>query len=417
MPQGADPNRYPPNELEDPPLHKAVANGNLDILRLLLAYNTRVDTKTSTGDTALGWVTDKTPVSMVKLLVGRGLSIHTVDKDNYTPLWNAVKVGNVEVAKYYIAQGASINARIRLVGSVLHTACKDTTHGLGMVKLLVENGGDINSDHGNMNITGTPFQSACLRGSASGDESELPERDAIVRYILDHPKFNPSQGSTWWGSNLSVAVFTLGLDIVKELVERGVDTESEDKAGRRAIHLALYRTIPYVEYLLEHKTDLYKPDGIGRGPLHIAVLSGRLDLVRYILDKREDLVHHRDVDGWTPLLWVMRASDRWEWREGKDRLAVVEELIKRGASRLIQGEGLDRTWTAYRLARYHGLDDDIVKLVTPTEEELASLDKKERGAWLYSIQNDTKKARSRSGTGAYCDVCMLVCQPCSTAMG
>lgn len=395
---GADPNRYSANQLAAPLLHRAVWRPNIDIVRLLLAYNIRVDDRDDSGNTALHWLRQQTPVSVVKLVISRGLPANSLNGSKWSPLAGAAIVGNVEVALYYI----SLGSRGRLpteIATPLHFACLSGRGGLSMVKTLVEKGGiDVNA-HAE-GVHGTIFQSAAQR-QLDGDA----DKDVIIRYILDHPDFRLDEASVWWGSNFNMACLCLDLDVVRELIERGASVEKEDRAGRRPIHFALFRTIPIVELLLSHGADVAKPDAMGRVPLHFAVLSGRVDLVRFVLDKKGHPVDQPDCDGWTPLLWALRPVTQWGC-EVTERKAVVEALLANGASRLTRADGLDRKWTAYKVARYHGLDEEIVKLVTPTEKELAALESRERGEWMYSIQNDTKTAKDHGG--GYCDVCLLV---------
>ncbi|KAK3359599.1 ankyrin repeat-containing domain protein [Lasiosphaeria hispida] len=396
---GANPTRYEAKDFSTPPLHLAVSRNHIQIMKTLLMYDMRVDDKDNEGDGPLAWVSIKTTVPVVKMLINRGAPVNDANDIKQTPLSRAVAIGNLEVAAYYLSLGADVNADIGKSCSPLHVAGGSTvTRSLEMAKLLVEKGADINHAGGNT-VNGTVFQVACL-----GNKDTTQD---ILHFFLDHPKFNPTQGSIWWGPNINVACLARDLSIVEKLIERGARVDDEERAGRRPIHFALYRTIPYAELLVSKGADLFAVDKMGRGPLHVAVMSGRLDLVKYVLDKRPELANQRDSDGWTPLLWSLRTIDRWE-SETSQLASIVEELLSRGASKLVEGEGIDRKWTPFKIARYHGHSDDIVKLVTPGEEELDSLESKAKGFWKFSIQSDTKKAKRIDG---YCDVCLLVSDP------
>ncbi|KAK0720173.1 hypothetical protein B0H67DRAFT_178541 [Lasiosphaeris hirsuta] len=405
---GVNPTRYEAKDISTAPIHVAVSKNNVDIMKKLLVYNVRVDEKDNEGDNPLAWASSKTTLPIVKMVINRGAPVNDANNNKLTPLSRVVAAGNLEVAAYFLSLGAEVNADIGKSCSALHVSCGGVVpNSLEMTKLLVENGADINHAGGNT-VNGTVFQAACQGNKESQD---------ILHFFLDHPKFNPAQGSIWWGPNINVACLVRDLPIVEKLIERGARVDDEERAGRRPIHFALIRTLPYAELLVSKGADLSAVDKMGRGPLHVAVTSGSLDLVKYVLDKRPELVDQRDSDGWTPLLWSLRTIDNWGART--DQIAsIVQELLSRGASRLVQGEGIDRKWTAFKVARYHGHGDDIVKLVTPSEEELDSLEIQAKGFWKFSIQSDTKKARKIIG---YCDVCLLttfgIQYSCNTCVG
>ena len=73
--------------------------------------------------------------------------------------------------------------------------------------------------------------------------------------------------------------------------------------GRQPIHFALYRTKDHIEVLREHGANLFAADKMESSALHFAVVSGRLDVVQYILkegqgrDLGRDLVNAKDIDG------------------------------------------------------------------------------------------------------------------------
>ncbi|KAK3374168.1 ankyrin repeat-containing domain protein [Lasiosphaeria ovina] len=395
---GSNPSAFPAEDLEAPLLHECVKNSNLEILRMFLEYPLPLDQRDGDGNTPLTSITADTSVPVVRLLVNRGASLELTNSGDLTPLGKAITVGNIDVAKYLISVGANVQASVGRSGTILHVACSTGEGGLPAVKLLIDSGADVNNADPGPN--GTPFQAACRRA----ETDTLSDTAEIINYLVDDVKIQVRQQSNWWGSNLSVACLVADLDIVDKLIERGADVEAEDRMGRQPIHFALFRTVTYVERLRSQGADLFDTDLMGRGPLHIAVLSGRLELVQYVLAQKEGLATEKDVDNWTPLLWAVCFVGNWK-TETSERGAIVSELLKHGASRLTEGEGLDRTWTALKLARYYGLPEEIIDLVTPTEDELQSLGKDE-GPWRYSIRNDTRQAKVYPGS--FCDACLMV---------
>jgi ankyrin repeat protein len=187
------------------------------------------------------------------------------------------------------------------------------------------------------------------------------------------------------------------------LIEHGATVNVKDYIGRTPLHFALYRTLQHVKLLCdEHGASLGEVDIMKRHALHFAVLSGRLNLVQYVLGKKPELADKADVHGWTPLLWALRVCGRWG-TETSERKEIIEELLKYKARRLVRGEGLDRTWTPMMLAKYYSLSDDIVEVVRPLAEEL----KTEEGKSWDWMSGGSKRGPKYSD-GAYCDGCLLV---------
>ncbi len=115
-----------------------------------------------------------------------------------------------------------------------------------------------------------------------------------------------------------------------------MEVNADDKMGRKPIHFALYRTLEYVQMLEEGGADLFARDLMERNPLHFAVVGGRLDMVKYVLDKDKNLVNKLDVDKWTPLMWAMRVCELWGTKTDQ-RASIIRELLDHGADKLAEG--------------------------------------------------------------------------------
>ncbi|KAK5992942.1 Ankyrin-R [Cladobotryum mycophilum] len=369
-----NPLEYPAKDLDTPLLQACVRENHVNVLKMLLVHDIPVNEVDKDGKTALHWINASTTVPVVRLLVNRGAARDKPNAEKQTPLLVAIQCDNAEVAKYLISMGANINAHIGRHGSVLHFACYQSS--AEMVRLLVEEGADVNrNDPG---INGTPLHAA-------------------LRHL--------EQSSSQWGSPLSVASLCADLEVVENLFHRGADVNAEDKMGRRPIHFALYRTLDYVQRLIDAGADLNSIDRMKRNALYFAVVSGRLDVVRYVLAHNKDFVTQNDIDGWTPLMWAVRICRRWD-TETNEREEIVRELLKHGVDRRVQGEGLDRKWTAYELACYYGLNEEIVKLVKPSEKELEQLNNQQRAFWHHTIAEQKKVGTVRRDD--YCGACLMM---------
>lgn len=395
---GADPTLVSASELEHPLLHYCVRHGLSDALELLLLYNIPVDEEDDDQETALGCITLETTLSAVKLLLRRGASVDPKTDSrarSHTPLSRAVSAGNHEVAEYLIKSGANVNAKSGDFGSVLHAACRSGTHAI--IRMLVETGADINYKYPGEG--GTPLHAA-LR-----NQGDYAGRREIVTYLLSQSGIDEHQTCDWWGSVLSIACLTCDLDMASKLTARGIDVNAEDRIGRKPIHFALYRTLDMVEYLIDAGAQLESKDRMGRGPLHFAVVSGDPNIVDFVLRRWPQLAHERDHDDWTPLLWAIRVCGLWDTKSS-ERATIIQLLLKYGADPLVEGDGLDRKWTAYGLATYYGLDDAILDLVTPTHTELVAMESEKRVRFQYILE--AEKRRAQCHQPSYCDACLMV---------
>ncbi|KAI9651072.1 hypothetical protein NHQ30_001109 [Ciborinia camelliae] len=393
---GADP-LHTALGLENTLLHTCVKLSKLEPLKRLLLLGLSVESVDDMGNTPLNCITELTEVPVIDPLVKLGASLLTTNKTNTTPLASAVKARNFEVAKYMLSKKSlNIDVPEDTSGAPIHIACFQCD--LNMVKLLLEKGANVNET--TETIFGTPFQAALLR--------ETPDI-SIAGYILEHKRFKPNQTSSRWGCNLSLACLKANLDIIDKLLNLNPKVDVYDGMGRSPIHFALYRTIEHIERICSASNGDIDPldakDFMGRNALHFAVVSGRLDVVQYVLQRRKNFVNERDIDGWTPLLWAIRDCDHWDTRSDQ-KVKIIEELLRCGASILVKGEGIDRDWSPLRLANYYGLGDEVISLLTPSDKYINERAYKEsRERWGDGEEDYSKKAMKMSSK--FCDACLM----------
>ena len=391
---GPDLAEYVSRPGKDPLLHVCVKDSRLKSLEKLLTYNIDIEEVDGNGSTALNSIHSRTGIEIVRALINRGASLSTADNEKESPLVKAVFCGNQEVAEFLISKGANVNDLGGFWGGVIHHACRYST--LSMVQMLVDNGADLNLE--STGPDGTPFQAACLGNIQY-------ERKEILLYLINNKALQIAQYSDWWGYDLNTACLMTDIDVVNSLLLRqdAAINSMSDRIGRLPIHFALYRTLDIVQRLIGEGADLFGQDFMQRNALHFAVVSGRLDIVQYVLEQRKELVHHPDIDGWTPLFWAVRYCGSWR-TEDSNRTTIIEELLSCGADRMLLGHGIGSEWTPYKLAiYYYGLDESILQLLRSTDKEIK--DSKEKNFWKQSLQNDKRQATWR---GDWCCACLMV---------
>ena len=215
-----------------------------------------------------------------------------------TPLQAASSLGHLNIVKLLLEQGADVNGLIIpgcLRSTPLHAAC--SLGHLDTVKLLLEQGADVNAS-----IAMT--RETPLHLAASGGHFE------IVKWLLEAIEPSPKEmefynsmvqqyyHQSWMDTVVAEPVSDREVswenknsyyaqEKIHELQSgqrRYVDIESRTREGRTALHLAAFHGHNTItELLLSHAADINAIDNKGHTALQIAAVSGRLDVVRLLL--------------------------------------------------------------------------------------------------------------------------------------
>ncbi len=167
---------------------------NIDILNLIKDKKIDYNILDSDKNTPLFYACARRDIESVKFLVSKGAKINIFNKFGITPLHMAVSKPDYEISKYLIDNGADVNAIKSKGKSPLHSAVinivgsvyfheKDETQVLEIVKLLIENGADIDYNaqyvfHSKIKYY-TPIQKA-LAGSLNNAAYFLQESGAQI---------------------------------------------------------------------------------------------------------------------------------------------------------------------------------------------------------------------------------------------
>lgn len=368
-----------------------------DILHTLMEYHPDLNLVDDDGDSALHCINFSTTLAVVKLLVNGGSDLETRNYKRMTPLCRAVMVENIEIVKYLIAKKAELNIIGGKYGGPLHIACHLLN--LELVKILVEAGANVNLV--DPASAGTPIQSACDCWSWRG---ENVMQESIICYLIDVAKADVTIVGGLQGCALNAACGRSTPQMVELILKKGAKINVEDEMGRVAIHFAAVRSVEHFHPILDAGADIEVRDKMGRTALHWAIIGGKIDVVRRVLSLSRDLVNEADIDSWTPLLWAAR----WFRSEFKPvtfnaQEEIINFLLDQGANPCVRGKGLDREWSPLKVARYHGVDDAVIQLLTAkAKEKLAA--EGEEDTWDEAFH---ASKRAQRGT-AICDSCLSV---------
>ncbi|KAK2035130.1 ankyrin [Colletotrichum zoysiae] len=200
---------------------------------------------------------------------------------------------------------------------------------------------------------------------------------------------------------INFACWACSSDVVQGILDRKIHTNVSDDFSRRPIHFACYNSLAVFDLLVDQDEDLTAVDSTGRLPLHFAVLSGQMALVKEVLLRSERVgidINIVDKNNWTPLMWAARASrlfDRPQDEVVQDE-SVISFLLEKGADKQLLGDGFNRKWSALQIAQYHQ-DEKICYLAKSMFHSQHEFN--DCGSELYSSHDVTEKAISvKSGS-------------------
>ncbi|XP_059611223.1 protein fem-1 homolog C isoform X2 [Phlebotomus argentipes] len=198
-------------------------------------------------------------------------------RDGCSPLFLACKHGNVRVAELLITEcDADIEQRglyevpeDRAVHCVTPLWCASVSGNIGVVKLLIRYGANINalSDTGS-----TPVRSACYMTHVE-----------IVQYLVEHgadiTKGNYNGGTCLINSVQSVA-------LCMYLISKGADVNARDIQDKTALHYAIQEhRLETTKLLLEHGADPFAKSRYGDDSLQLACLKGAHQIFEYLKNR------------------------------------------------------------------------------------------------------------------------------------
>ncbi|RAO66927.1 uncharacterized protein BHQ10_002939 [Talaromyces amestolkiae] len=245
-------------------LHWAAEGGYVAMVKLLVENGADINTKLSAqNQTPLHLAAVNGYVAVTKLLVENGADIEAKRADySQTPLHLAVAKGHVAVIKQLIKYGANVNVEQEYGQTALHSAAANGD--VAIIELLAKAGADIDSTsndckgyHGEYGDGYQPFYGN-YRGQTALHLAVANGHEAVVKLLVEN---GADINSMEWGCNrnshhgqaaLHWAAKGGHLVMVKLLVENGAEIDLEnsyrgiedgdggdkDYGGRTALHMA-----------------------------------------------------------------------------------------------------------------------------------------------------------------------------------
>uniref|UniRef100_A0A8C4RJA8 Ankyrin repeat and SOCS box containing 15b n=1 Tax=Erpetoichthys calabaricus TaxID=27687 RepID=A0A8C4RJA8_ERPCA len=269
--------RYPFEEADERgwlPLHEAAVQPIQQIMEIVLDATSEdiLEQMTFNGETALTLATEAGHVENVKLLLEKGASPYTANKNNQTPLQLAVKYGIYEMVAILLENEAPVNQPCETQWTSMHEAAKMGR--TDILRLLIKHGGDVNQ---RVRYGVTPLSTAAEFGHAEAIE------------LLIHKGADVNSRASDGGSVLYDAAGGGNPDCVALLLEYGASANMPSLSGYLPIHraayeghyLALKTLIPATYYSAIKRTGL--------SPMHSAAEGGSSQCIELLLENEFDV--------------------------------------------------------------------------------------------------------------------------------
>lgn len=135
------------------PLHLAVQNDHLNIVKFLIRNGVDVNAKNRDENTPFHLAARNGHLEVVKYLVGNGADVNARNKDGNTPLFTAGEQGDFEMSKYLVRNGVNVNVGNKYLSDYLCVAAQKNY--LEIAKVLIKAGGTIKETFSSLVPTGT----------------------------------------------------------------------------------------------------------------------------------------------------------------------------------------------------------------------------------------------------------------------
>ncbi|KAL1306479.1 hypothetical protein AAFC00_005174 [Neodothiora populina] len=281
---------------------------------------TNLEAKNEDGYTALYLASELGHIRAVRTLLDRGADINAGNRGDGSALQAASRSGYLDVVQLLLESGADINAVNRYDGSALQAASRSGY--LDIVQLLLDSGADINavaeksvlhaaSGYGHLDIV----QLLLKKGAkAEGDALVIASclgHIEIVQLLLDHGVDINAKDRNGNGSALNASAESGEADCLKKLLlKKDVDMKCDDAlyAASKNGHVDIVRQL--VERGLDAETDA----------LEVASYEGHADIVLLLLQKGVN------IDARSNRGSALQAASF------KGHFDIVQILLKRGAN-------------------------------------------------------------------------------------
>ncbi|KAI3342290.1 ankyrin [Ustulina deusta] len=461
---GADVNHR--NRNGSAPLHFAVGQENIDLVKLLLRQkDVDVNILDHSDMMPLGLSLDHEEIT--RLLLERGANPNLHPKGTDSILVKAIRFGHEAIVRLLIQHHARIDVPDELRDSHVWEPM-ELAISLGksdILRILADAGGDVNRRFGADNVSlvyqavNTNALAALLEfrpevniqddkgyaplhavdKSTSLENVKLLVRAGANIDITNYLNATPLVDALWYnneevanylidkGANIEIispvhggplhAACLSGLvNLVNRLIHLGLDI-NETVAGiggppLLCLFQEVSKTIPeeeartkILEVLLDAGGTASAKDKCGRGIVSWAAQGGNTEILHKALQLvGDEAINDPDLNGWTPLCWAARGVGTFS-RPSDNQRQMVSELLSQGADATVQSRIKGKEpLTPAGIAMYHNWPEEVVRTLVGNKASSIPDDTEEQQETNFSHQR-----RLANNRGIFCDFCLFNC--------
>ena len=367
-------------------LHLAAENGNVAVVKQLVAKGAEVYTKTQwihliieacqghdenvkthikdiglkkklpDGRTILHIGAESGHTKVVSTLVEAGADVDVQTEAGWTPLMVAAQKNLENVAEVLLTK-ADVNKTDIAGRTALHLA-----RNANIANKLIEAGADLNIQMDSGWMDGwTPLMFMIDRGLESVAVIAINQNADVTKKLKD--------GRT----TLHLAAYNENINLVNRLITAGAEVDAQTEDGWTTLMIAAQKGLEdIVEALIKASMDVNKELADGRTALYLAACEGHDDVVKALLEAGAEVDAETEA-GWTPLMIAAC--------QGHDK--IVDILIEDKADfdkKLSDGR------TILHFAAENGHDDVVEKLVK-AEAKVDAETNTGRNSLMVAVEN------------------------------
>ena len=274
-------------------LHFSARNGSFQLVKYFADMGSDVHLKTNDGVNCLHIAAHYGHLNLCKALIDNyNFDVHVADNDGWTALHHSSRNSSYELVTYFAGMENNISLKTDNGQSCLHIAALNGHLDL-CNKFIEKHSFDIH-------MTDKDGWSP-LHFSAGSGGYELVNFFAVKGSDI-YLKTNDGENC------LHIAALYGHLNLCKTLIDwHNFNINMTDNDGWIAVHFSArngsYELIKYFSYI---GCDIHLKTNEGRNCLHIAALSGHLNLCKTLTEKHNFEVHMADSGGWTALHFSAR---------------------------------------------------------------------------------------------------------------
>ncbi|MCX8065158.1 MAG: ankyrin repeat domain-containing protein [Candidatus Hydrogenedentes bacterium] len=317
------------------PLLFSISVGEDEVSKYIIERGANLEAKDKNGNGVLHLCAEKGKLELVKFVFeksGGKIDINNVNRKKETPLHIAVRNNREDIVKYFVDNGADINAKDSSGASPLSIALE--VDNLALAKYIVEKGGDVNVELNDgrklPHLAGSSKSPEAMKWLISlgldinvKDKYEnLPIHYTCISGELNTLMFLIQKGQAINEKNkkgytpLHVACERGQLILAKALIDAGADLSLLTSDGKSALHLCAEKGYwGPAQILILKGVNVDIRDESGYTPLHLSAMNGEDRFVQLISARGADICAKTN-SGKTPLDLVIDSISKFELPEG-----------------------------------------------------------------------------------------------------